>query len=179
MPAKLSMDERIERFWSRSERVGDCLIWQGGRGSGGYGKVGWTNRESCYTHRIAWMLTYGEMPKPPLQVLHKCGNKSCIEPKHLYAGTQKENVRDAINDGKFHMGPSHWFYNKNLTEEIRSQIVEEYKAGASQSELGRKYGMSQAGIGSITRKAGIDGTDRFGTNAPKGKNHYNYNPRLH
>lgn len=153
MPAKLSLEDRIERFWSKGKRMGDCLIWQGGLASNGYGKVAWVGRESCYVHRVAWKLTYGSLPVPPLEVLHKCDTKLCMEPDHLYEGTQKQNIKDAIDRGRFHMGTKHSNYNKDLSVDDRIAIKTEYATGnCTQQELATKYGISQYGISYIVRK---------------------------
>ena len=51
-----------------------------------------------FAHRIAFMLTWGEIPDGA-QILHTCGNNRCCNPFHLYAGTDKHNIQDAIDAG--------------------------------------------------------------------------------
>lgn len=67
--------------------------------------------KSCKAHRVAWELTYGPIPKGKL-ILHRCDNKPCCNPKHLYCGTQADNMTDAMERrltvhncgrGKFHL----------------------------------------------------------------------------
>jgi DNA-binding CsgD family transcriptional regulator len=59
----------------------------------GYGifKMDGTN---ILAHRVAWLFEHGELPEPPLQVLHKCDNPACVRPKHLYVGTNAANMSD-------------------------------------------------------------------------------------
>ena len=72
----------------------DCIVWQGRTtwtkdGSPGYGEIGWHTR----IHRLTWEECFGEIPKG-LHVLHKCDNKPCRNPNHLYLGTHTDNMRD-------------------------------------------------------------------------------------
>ncbi len=86
-----------EVFWSRKtiiEKTG-CWEWNGERDRGGYGKLQCTFVTSTrLTHRIAWILTFG--PTEGLQVLHKCDNPPCINPAHLFLGTQMDNRLDML-----------------------------------------------------------------------------------
>ena len=72
---------------------------------GGYGVYG--GEKLQYAHRVAYEEHYGEIPEGKL-VLHKCGNKSCINPKHLYAGTDKENAADRERHGNTVRGEIHY-----------------------------------------------------------------------
>ena len=64
----------------------------------GYGKFNF-KQKSMYAHRMAWLLTNGEIPDG-MVVMHKCDITSCVNPTHLQLGTQKENVIDCANKGR-------------------------------------------------------------------------------
>jgi hypothetical protein len=88
-----------ERLASRSERATDtgCLIWQGAR-TGGYGNTAFLGK-TYPTHRLAWLAHHGPIPDG-LLVCHRCDNRLCIEPDHLFLGTPQQNVVDMIRKGR-------------------------------------------------------------------------------
>lgn len=78
-----------------------CWPWQGAASSDGYGVVRLGRggrRRLVYAHRLAYALAYGSPGRR--QVLHRCDNPICVNPMHLRAGTQADNVRDMIAKGR-------------------------------------------------------------------------------
>lgn len=67
-----------------------------------YGSIGYANR-SMLPHRLSWLLHKSEIP-PGLNVLHECDNTRCVNPAHLFLGTQQDNVDDCISKGRFKIG---------------------------------------------------------------------------
>ena len=84
-----------------------CWIWTGGKGHGGYGTVTIGN-EKWGTHRLSFHLFIGPIP-PDLMVCHHCDNPECCEPSHLFLGTAKDNMLDAIGKGKMRWNEESWF----------------------------------------------------------------------
>jgi hypothetical protein len=104
MPGKIQEDQYATVFWAKVEKTDTCWLWKGSKHSGRwpYGKVKYQGR-CVYTHRVAWILTFGEIPYDQ-KVLHNCpggDNPTCVNPAHLWTGTLKENTQDAVSKGKY------------------------------------------------------------------------------
>jgi len=88
------------RFWSKVDVKGpdECWEWQGAKSSRGYGsfKVG---GKIYKVHRIIWMIYKGSIPHGKL-ICHHCDNEPCVNVKHLFMGTQKDNMQDMIKKGR-------------------------------------------------------------------------------
>lgn len=94
--------QKLVKFWERVnkkgpivyESIGRCWMWLGPTMCAGYGKAGTLG----LTHRFAWILHNGKIPKGA-SVLHKCDNKLCVNPNHLFLGTQQDNLKDMRDKG--------------------------------------------------------------------------------
>ena len=82
------------------------LLWGGSSNYKGYGLIAVGNRKMMSTHRLAWQIAYGNIPKK-LWVLHRCNTPPCILPWHLYLGTHTDNMQDRMRQGNI--------YNTNKT----------------------------------------------------------------
>jgi hypothetical protein len=105
----------MERFWNKVERGDGCWEWRGAKSRFGYGRfiVGRNNR---LAHRVAWAATRGEIPVG-MNVCHRCDNPSCVNPDHLFLGTQRDNVRDMHEKGRapVPVRPTHCIHGHELT----------------------------------------------------------------
>lgn len=94
-----------EKFWSRVRRAGpdDCWTWTGGlSGQYGYGSMDATpeRRGTTGAHIVSWFLHNKFWPAKGLYVLHSCDRPSCVNPAHLWLGTQTDNMQDCIRKGR-------------------------------------------------------------------------------
>lgn len=97
---KKSPFEDPDSFWNlaRAETTDQCWEWPKHHTAAGYGRI-WIYPKMIYAHRIAWQLTHGAIPDG-LHVLHHCDNPPCVNPRHLFVGTAKDNARDMSDKGR-------------------------------------------------------------------------------
>ena len=124
----------------------ECWLWQGSRHRQGYGNLSY-KRVPSLAHRVSWMIYKGEIPEG-IKVCHKCDVTRCVNPEHLFLGTQKDNVIDAaikgkFNGRKFNKGPLK--LNGNQVMEIRQLHIE----GKTRKELEIKFNVSPTCIAKI------------------------------
>lgn len=104
-PQQPNAMDPVERFNNRyevDEETG-CWLWTGYVKDGtGYGEMS-VNGSNYGAHRISYTIRYGDIPDGDW-VLHKCHNKTCVNPEHLYLGDVKANVQDSIEEGSFWNG---------------------------------------------------------------------------
>lgn len=124
----------------------ECVIWPRARGGQrGYGQVHFPGRRNTYAHSEA-LLRRTPRPFPGAQALHgPCNNPACMNYRHLHWGTQSENLLDRRRDGTVRVGQKLW---PGIVDRIRV----EHAQGASQHELGRRWGVAQPTIGDIVRQ---------------------------
>lgn len=142
----MARKRRNSGFWEcMTITKNNCWEWQGTR-LGGYGQVR-VNGKLYRAHRYAYELTYGPIPGG-LLVRHKCDNPPCCNPGHLELGTHTDNVRDAIERGRFRTCPPSGenASNVKLTAAKVQAIRQRYAAGESQSALAREHGVTQGAI---------------------------------
>lgn len=85
-----------ERFWNTVEKTDSCWLWRGGKTASRYGIF--FAGKSFRAHRISFVISGGKFCNGSL-VLHGCRNRHCVNPAHLYSGTQKQNCADKERDG--------------------------------------------------------------------------------
>jgi hypothetical protein len=94
-------DSLEERFWSKVRRGTkfECWEWQAARNDDGYGLCRGGSRSIEGAHRVSWRLANGEIPEGQ-QILHRCDNRACVNPAHLFLGSQQDNIADMLAKGR-------------------------------------------------------------------------------
>lgn len=134
-------EEIKKKFWSKADKTEKCWIWKGSIGSRKYGLF-LIKREHFRAHILSYLFTKGD--PSGLNVLHKCDNPNCVNPSHLFLGTQLDNMRDMIKKGRKRC-------RKKLTEEMVRMIKTELLHKSKNSQISKKYSISNTTIENIKR----------------------------
>lgn len=138
-----------ERFWPRL-KIADpnkCWEWTGHK-LRGYGQIGAGGRQHglLYTHVLAWMIENGTNVPAGMLVCHKCDNRSCCNPDHLFLGTPKDNTQEMIAKRRHAHGDR---CAKKLRATDISTIRARAMGGGNHRLIAADYGVSRSLISSI------------------------------
>jgi hypothetical protein len=131
-------------FWKRVNRngpvvrpeLGECWEWTGNVVGNGYGR--WVEDGRLWSaHRYAWFRVFGKVPT--LCILHKCDNRICVRPEHLFEGTRSENTADMVAKGRAATGTRNG--SARLTEAEIPEIRGALASGATLQSLADEYGV--------------------------------------
>lgn len=148
----MNLQQRFDKKWMPVTESG-CWLWVGSLTDKGYGRIR-TGSKYSLAHRVSWSLANGDIPAGHgyhgTCVLHRCDTPACVNPDHLFLGTQSENARDCSAKGRWGKartaGDAHPM--AKLTQEEASEILTDER---TQRAIAKEYGVSQATISNIKR----------------------------
>lgn len=144
-----------DRFWDKVAWIGagddDCWLFMGSINAKRYGSFRFRGKTSA-AHRVAWILTHGD-PASELHVLHHCDMPQCVNPAHLYLGTNQDNVNDRERRGRRRTGwvPGEMNGMSVLTDSDVREIRALAADGWTLARLHDRYGVSCARLSQIVR----------------------------
>ena len=151
MPRKIQPIE--DRFWPKVSKSSGCWNWTANRlrskdGTKRYGLIGGGGRKggTLYAHRVSWEIHNGAIPEG-MCVCHSCDNTACVNPKHLFLGTHKQNMEDMSRKGRSvgKTGPKSGTTAKLSRKEVQ-EMQKRYTNGETQSGLAAEYSVSTATV---------------------------------
>jgi hypothetical protein len=144
-----------ERLWRRVTKGEGCWEWSGSTIGAGYGMLRRDRDSSVLAHRLSWELAHGPIPEG-MKVCHSCDNPPCVNPEHLFLGTQADNMADMAAK-KRHKSLTRPDLNPRgernpgakLTAAQAGEIRAKRAEGIPQRKLARDYGVSEATVSLI------------------------------
>ena len=147
---------RLERSVKLNQDSG-CWEWSKKCHATGYAEISVQingRRMMVKAHRLMYAITVGPVPEG-LVVCHRCDNRKCVNPSHLFLGTQRDNIADAVSKKRHVSLPGEENPSNKLTTEqvadIRRRVVVTGVGckGGNQSALAREFGVSKGHINNI------------------------------
>lgn len=146
-----------ERFDTMMRVTPGCWLWLRGKDKDGYGKFS-ARRAGVVlpgidgrAHRAAYTIYVGPIPAG-LHVLHKCDNPSCVNPDHLFVGTNSDNMKDRSAKGRLEQ-----YRERNPSNKLSAQQAEQIRDMARRSTLsykaiGEMYGVCATTVWKINKE---------------------------
>lgn len=135
-----------DKFFSKIDHYSKkpCWIWTGHMMKHGYGKIQRDNKEHT-VHRYSWIVHCGDIPAG-MSVLHKCDVRNCVNPEHLFLGTQQDNITDMIRKGRKNARKGSKVPGSVLKESDIHIIRKEISDGKRMVEIAEKFDVDVSNI---------------------------------
>jgi len=146
------MDD-AERFWAKVDKSGECWNWTGYFDTSGYGQISMSGN-AVLAHRYSYIihhpLTINLREHPEICVCHKCDNRKCVNPAHLFLGSVTDNNRDREAKGRGNQPKGEKQPASKLTEQqVREIRIKYANGGLNQRQLALEYGVHFGTISKI------------------------------
>lgn len=146
----------IQRFWNKVSKTENCWKWKGPAKSTGYGQLCVKHgTPPVSAHRLSWLIHFGEIPDGQC-VCHRCDNRICVRPDHLFLGTQSDNLKDMNRKGR-RRGPTgtQVFSAKLDPRKVRtifSLYWESHRKFGLVTKLAKQFGVDRSTIYSVIKQ---------------------------
>lgn len=146
------MKSLAEIVWPKVvKHEGRCWEWTGAKTTHGYGQIRLRGKFMAAT-RAVWILVTGTTPATSLFLCHHCDNPGCVNPDHLFVGTQRDNMRDAAEKGRVVLPAPRLGVANNKAKanpEVVLAMRLAYASGATVSALSRQHGLARSTVREI------------------------------
>lgn len=146
----------LARFWAKVDKTGHCWTWTGATYQGyGIMHLPRCRDRTQRAHRVSWTITHGLIPDG-MHVCHHCDNPPCVNPAHLFLGTDADNLKDMRDKGRHpgfgprRKGEAHHF--SKMTAETVLECRSRHAAGEKAPTLSRAYGVNKSSMYAILRR---------------------------
>lgn len=150
---RMENSERVIRFWSRvSKQKSGCWVWIGATNGPGYGKF-YDGTKVEMAHRFSFILAHGSID-PGQFICHRCDNPPCVNPEHLFVGSQSDNLRDAYSKGRMaicKLNASGRGNQIKLTIYDVREIRLRHRRGETQTSIAEDFEINQTMVSAIVR----------------------------
>lgn len=154
--------ERLELFMAKvePEPMSGCWLWMGAQHKQGYGWF-WDGKSKVKAHRYSWSAFRGAISEG-LLVCHRCDVEPCVNPAHLFTGTQWDNMGDAARKGRTASGDGHGarLHPESVPRgeahrfaKLTAAAVREIRASSEHpTDMARRFGVSRVSISNARRR---------------------------
>lgn len=136
-----------DRFWSKVNKSSGCWEWIGAI----HYKKGYGQFRLCgsmkQAHRVSWLIKHGEWPA--LCVCHSCDNRKCVNPDHLFLGTNQDNVNDRVAKNRSYRAAGE---DSPAAKLKNGDIIKIRSMSGSHRDVAKKFGVSKSLIGHIRNR---------------------------
>lgn len=135
----MNAEQRLFKENTMPEPNSGCWIWMKSQSGNGYGSA-YKDGRNRNASRVSWEVFNGTVP-PNLFVCHKCDTKLCVNPDHLFLGTNYENITDMVKKNKC--------YNRRVSDTSIREIRSLGNIGESTRTISGKFGISEGHVRKI------------------------------
>ena len=139
MKASTKEDVRNKLLLYSDKKENGCWVWNKSRHRQGYGNLTY-EKKNLLAHRVSWIIFKGEI-EDGKKIFHICDNPPCVNPDHLFIGTQRDNIIDMFNKNRA--------THQKITREQANEIRLLYSKNICTIEISERFGISKSAISMI------------------------------